>query len=71
MRQLVMLAVVGWIAQLVDGSLGMAYGVTSTTLLLTVGDRTGDGLGGRTPLGGRDDARVGRLALEVRQRGLE
>jgi uncharacterized protein len=28
---------VGLIAQLVDGSLGMAYGVTSTTLLLAVG----------------------------------
>lgn len=37
MRKLVILAVVGLIAQLVDGSLGMAYGVTSTTLLLTVG----------------------------------
>lgn len=32
-----MLAVVGLVAQLVDGSLGMAYGVTSTTLLLSVG----------------------------------
>jgi uncharacterized membrane protein YfcA len=31
------LAVVGLIAQLVDGSLGMAYGVTSQSLLLTVG----------------------------------
>jgi uncharacterized protein len=31
------LAVVGLFAQLVDGSLGMAYGVTSTTLLLAVG----------------------------------
>jgi uncharacterized membrane protein YfcA len=37
MRNLVVLAVVGLVAQLVDGSLGMAYGVTSTTLLLTVG----------------------------------
>ncbi len=37
MRKLLTLAVVGLIAQLVDGSLGMAYGVTSTTLLLTVG----------------------------------
>src|ERR671915_337535 len=36
-RNLVILAVVGLIAQLVDGSLGMAYGVTSTTLLLTLG----------------------------------
>jgi uncharacterized membrane protein YfcA len=31
------LAVMGLIAQLVDGSLGMAYGVTSQSLLLTVG----------------------------------
>ncbi len=31
------MAVVGLFAQLVDGSLGMAYGVTSTTLLLAVG----------------------------------
>ncbi len=37
MRGLIVLAVVGLFAQLVDGSLGMAYGVTSTTLLLTVG----------------------------------
>ena len=37
MRNLFVLAVVGLIAQLVDGSLGMAYGVTSTMLLLTVG----------------------------------
>nr|WP_216645461.1 sulfite exporter TauE/SafE family protein [Isoptericola halotolerans] len=32
-----MLALVGLGAQLVDGSLGMAYGVTSTTLLLMIG----------------------------------
>lgn len=37
MRRLVLLALVGVGAQLVDGSLGMAYGVTSTTLLLAVG----------------------------------
>ena len=37
MRSLVVLAIVGLAAQLVDGSLGMAYGVTSTTLLLAVG----------------------------------
>ncbi|MBA2693410.1 MAG: sulfite exporter TauE/SafE family protein [Rubrobacter sp.] len=37
MRSLIVLAVVGFFAQLVDGSLGMAYGVTSTTLLLAVG----------------------------------
>ena len=32
-----MLGVVGAIAQLIDGSLGMAYGVTSTTLLVAAG----------------------------------
>jgi uncharacterized membrane protein YfcA len=36
-RTLVLLALVGLGAQLVDGSLGMAYGVTSTTLLLAIG----------------------------------
>lgn len=34
MRKLLVLGLVGFAAQLVDGSLGMAYGVTSTTLLL-------------------------------------
>ncbi|MFG2104601.1 sulfite exporter TauE/SafE family protein [Micromonospora echinaurantiaca] len=37
MRKLILLALVGLGAQLVDGSLGMAYGVTSTTLLLAIG----------------------------------
>lgn len=37
MRKLVLLAIVGLLAQLVDGSLGMAYGVTTTTLLLAIG----------------------------------
>nr|WP_241744388.1 sulfite exporter TauE/SafE family protein [Cellulosimicrobium arenosum] len=34
---MILLALVGLGAQLVDGSLGMAYGVTSTTLLLAIG----------------------------------
>lgn len=37
MQKLLLLTLVGLGAQLVDGSLGMAYGVTSTTLLLAVG----------------------------------
>ncbi|GAA2310048.1 sulfite exporter TauE/SafE family protein [Glycomyces scopariae] len=37
MKTLVLLGIVGLVAQLVDGSLGMAYGVTSTTLLLAIG----------------------------------
>jgi uncharacterized protein len=36
-RSLVLLGFVGLVAQLVDGSLGMAYGVTSSTMLLAVG----------------------------------
>jgi uncharacterized membrane protein YfcA len=36
-KTLVLLALAGLGAQLVDGSLGMAYGVTSTTLLLAIG----------------------------------
>jgi hypothetical protein len=37
MVALIAIAFAGFFAQLVDGSLGMGYGVTSTTLLLTVG----------------------------------
>lgn len=37
MRKLLTVAIVGGAAQLVDGALGMAYGVTSTTLLLAAG----------------------------------
>jgi uncharacterized protein len=37
MRKLIVLGFVGLLAQLIDGALGMAYGVTSTTLLLTTG----------------------------------
>lgn len=37
MPSLILLALVGLAAQLVDGALGMAYGVTSTTLLLAIG----------------------------------
>ncbi len=37
MRRLVLLALVGLCAQLVDGSLGMGYGVTSATLLVAAG----------------------------------
>ncbi len=37
MRSFVLFALAGLAAQLVDGALGMAYGVTSTTLLLAVG----------------------------------
>jgi uncharacterized membrane protein YfcA len=37
MRSLIVIAAVGLGAQLVDGTLGMAYGVTSTTLLLGAG----------------------------------
>src|SRR5918998_1259879 len=37
MRTLILLALAGFGAQLMDGALGMGYGVTSTTLLLIVG----------------------------------
>jgi uncharacterized protein len=37
MRKLIVLAVVGLCAQLVDGALGMGYGVTSSSLLILVG----------------------------------
>ncbi|MBD0348882.1 MAG: sulfite exporter TauE/SafE family protein [Thermoleophilia bacterium] len=37
MQTLIVLALFGFAAQLVDGALGMAYGATSTTLVLTAG----------------------------------
>ncbi len=37
MRNLIILGVVGLVAQLVDGSLGMGFGVTSSTLLVAAG----------------------------------
>jgi uncharacterized protein len=37
MKKLIVLAFIGFLAQLIDGALGMAYGVTSSTLLLTFG----------------------------------
>jgi uncharacterized membrane protein YfcA len=37
MSGLVVVGIIGFVAQLVDGSLGMGYGVTSATLLATVG----------------------------------
>lgn len=37
MKTLLTIGLVGLVAQLIDGSLGMAYGVTTTTLLLALG----------------------------------
>ncbi|MDQ0232035.1 sulfite exporter TauE/SafE family protein [Metabacillus malikii] len=37
MRKLIVFAFIGFLAQLIDGALGMAYGVTSTSLLLAFG----------------------------------
>jgi uncharacterized membrane protein YfcA len=37
MRKLLLIGLVGVLAQLVDGALGMAYGLTSTTMLVAVG----------------------------------
>src|SRR5918997_2667195 len=40
MRNFVILALLGFVAQLVDGALGMAYGATSSTLLVGVAGLT-------------------------------
>ncbi|HWJ97379.1 MAG TPA: sulfite exporter TauE/SafE family protein [Acidimicrobiales bacterium] len=37
MRKVIVLAIVGFFAQLIDGALGMAYGVTSSSLMLAAG----------------------------------
>jgi uncharacterized protein len=35
--KLLLIGIIGFAAQLIDGALGMAYGVSSTTLLLAIG----------------------------------
>lgn len=40
MDRLLLFAIVGFVAQLVDGALGMGYGATSTTVLLAAGVQT-------------------------------
>lgn len=37
MATLVLISLVGMVAQLIDGALGMAFGITSTTMLLVIG----------------------------------
>ena len=37
MGKLLLIGIIGFLAQLIDGALGMAYGVSSTTLLLAIG----------------------------------
>src|ERR671915_73873 len=46
MKNFFLLALAGVIAQLVDGSLGMAYGVSSTTVLLAAGGAPAPGFAG-------------------------
>ena len=56
MRKLIVLAAVGLVAQLVDGSLGMGYGVTSTSLLV---------LAGLTPLAASASVHVSELGTNL------
>ena len=37
MGKLLLIGIIGFLAQMIDGALGMAYGVSSTTLLLAIG----------------------------------
>ena len=39
MGKLLLIGLIGFGAQLIDGALGMAYGVSSTTLLLAIARR--------------------------------
>ena len=71
MKTLVLLALVGLGAQLVDGSLGMAYGVTSTTLLLAIGTNPAAASATIHLAEIGTTLASGPGALEVRQRRLE
>ncbi len=56
MRKLIVLGLVGLVAQLVDGGLGMGYGVTSSTLLV---------LAGLTPLAASASVHFSELATNL------
>ncbi len=56
MRKLVVLAAVGLAAQLVDGSLGMGYGVTSSSLLI---------LAGLTPVAASASVHISELGTNI------
>src|ERR671913_1124 len=67
MKTFFLLALAGVIAQLVDGSLGMAYGVSSTTVLLAAGVGPAPGLGSLAGSdGGLRRAGGGRIPLHTR-----
>ena len=70
MQTLIVLGIVGFFAQLVDGALGMAYGTTSTTLALAVGlsPAVASATVHMAELG--TCVASGCVALEVRKRGL-
>ena len=70
MQTLIVLGIVGFFAQLVDGALGMAYGTTSTTLVLAVGlsPAVASATVHMAELGTR--ARLRHVALAVRKRRL-
>ena len=56
MRKLIVLGLVGLVAQLVDGGLGMGYGVTSSSLLV---------LAGLTPLAASASVHFSELATNL------
>src|SRR6187401_1650056 len=56
MRKLIVLALVGLAAQLVDGSFGMGYGVTSSTLFV---------LAGLTPVAASASVHISELGTNV------
>jgi len=59
--------IVGFIAQMIDGALGMAYGVSSTSLLLGMGSRREQPVRASMLRIG-DDRRLRGLPPQVRQR---
>jgi len=62
---------VGFVAQMIDGALGMAYGVSSNTFLLSLGIPPRGGIGKRSHGRSGDNGHFRRFAFETGQRGLE
>ncbi|MCK7467024.1 MAG: hypothetical protein MZU91_01950 [Desulfosudis oleivorans] len=55
---------------MIDGALGMAYGVSSNTFLLSRGHSARGGIGQRAHGGGGDDRHLGLFTLAAGQRRL-
>lgn len=70
MKKLIVFVLIGLFARLIDGALGMAYGVTSSSLLIAacLRHRTGGCVSIRSPGGSRYNRGIWCVAYKVWKR---